>query len=434
MGTVITLDIEGASLTYSKNHTGPDHGMLFQDRDRKPTLSDQINYDYFDENNQDPTEMEMSFCRTLKELSPRLELLGYTLDYIEFEYSALVNRSIHEAATIEDEGNMPKDYLSFSDFKKFVSTHTVRSLADGYIAGDDEKKLQGRFFNDPRIIKIPGYDPYENGGYSERSFFMGLISVLHPYSILRLLAENKSNLDSNVIWQYGPLVDAGWADLNEFIPNARRHQTFLIATEGSSDAHILKKALSILLPDIEDFFRFIDVSESHPFSGTGSLTKFAEGLVKIDVQNQVVVLFDNDAEGVDAYGKMQKFTLPSNMQIITLPNMAEFNAFPAQGPNGIIPSNINGRAASIECYLDLNLKDKPPAKVVWTNLKHPPDIYQGALEHKETYTREFLKQTAATVSEGNYDLSKLRFVLDHLVSTCSSIAARHNSSHIEKIE
>ena len=34
-------------------------------------------------------------------------------------------------------------------------------------------------------------------------------------------------------------------------------------------------------PGIADFFRFIDVSGSHPFSGTGNLVKFAEGLAKI---------------------------------------------------------------------------------------------------------------------------------------------------------
>jgi hypothetical protein len=34
----------------------------------------------------------------------------------------------------------------------------------------------------------------------------------------------------------------------------------------SSDVHILKHALALLRPRIADFFRFIDVSESHPFS------------------------------------------------------------------------------------------------------------------------------------------------------------------------
>jgi hypothetical protein len=83
------------------------------------------------------------------------------------------------------------------------------------------------------------------------------------------------------------LVDAGWADESEFIPGARRSRTFLVATEGSSDAHILKHALALLAPEIEDFFRFIDVTERHPFPGTGT-AEVRRGLAKIDVQNQII--------------------------------------------------------------------------------------------------------------------------------------------------
>jgi hypothetical protein len=104
------------------------------------------------------------------------------------------------------------------------------------------------------------------------------VGILDPYSVLRLLAEAKANEDAPVVWQYGPLVQAGWTTEREFVPHARPSETFLIATEGSSDVHILKHALALLRPGIADFFRFIDVSESHPFSNTANLVKFAEGL------------------------------------------------------------------------------------------------------------------------------------------------------------
>ena len=91
-------------------------------------------------------------------------------------------------------------------------------------------------------------------------------------------------------------------------------QTFLVATEGSSDTNILRHAFAMLRPEIGDFFRFIDVSERHPFPGTGNLLKFAEGLVKIDVHNQLVFLFDNDAEGFDAYQRLSALSLPQNMR------------------------------------------------------------------------------------------------------------------------
>ncbi|MEE4208299.1 MAG: hypothetical protein V2I43_03415, partial [Parvularcula sp.] len=81
-------------------------------------------------------------------------------------------------------------------------------------------------------------------------------------------------------------------------------QKSLIATEGASDARIIKRALEILRPDVADFFNFVDMDERHHFWGTGNLVKFAEGLLRIDVQNKVLFLLDNDAEGVDAHRKL----------------------------------------------------------------------------------------------------------------------------------
>ena len=155
--------------------------------------------------------------------------------------------------------------------------------------------------------RLPGFSPYDQQAYSERSYFGTLVGIIHPYSLLRVLAGNSENLGAEVVWQYGPLVENGYASESEFVPAARRTQTFLVATEGSSDAHVLKHAFSLLRPEVADFFRFIDVSERHPFPGTGNLLKFAEGLAKIDVQNQLVFLFDNDAEGYDAYQRLSSF-------------------------------------------------------------------------------------------------------------------------------
>ena len=121
--------------------------------------------------------------------------------------------------------------------------------------------------------------------------------------------------------------------------------------------------------------------------------KFAEGLLRIDIQNQVLFLLDNDAEGVDAYRKLQHLNLSSNMRSMLLPDMEEFRNFLARGPEGVSACDINGRAAAIECYLDLNLSGYAPAQVLWSNYKKEIDAWQGALEHKESYMRHFLEQT-----------------------------------------
>lgn len=426
MGTEITLDVGGLSLTYSKNARGIDHGSLFQEQDRKKLRSEQIDYDYFPEQGEDYDAMEMALSRPLRDVVPRIELLGFTLDRVKREYEGSADAWREEKRAIADyEDSEPViDLMSFKEFLEFSTRHPLCSLDDTFISGSDaerETRVQGRFADDAIKNRLLHFSPYDNHAYSERSYFGNLINVMHPYSILRLLAECPTNLDAEVVWQYGPLVENGWAKEGEFIAGARRTETFLIATEGSSDAHVLRHAFALLWPEIADFFRFIDVSEGHPFSGTGNLLKFAEGLAKIDVHNQVVFLFDNDAEGFGAYQRLSRLSLPPNMRCTLLPELDELRAFPARGPEGMHEVDINQRAAAIECYLDLEAGGYPPAKVIWTNYKKELDTYQGALEYKEIYIKEFLKQTRETLSGGTYDTKKIKRVLDALVFQCCSI-------------
>jgi hypothetical protein len=132
---------------------------------------------------------------------------------------------------------------------------------------------------------------------------------------------------------------------------------------------------------------------------------------------------------VIAYRKLQALKLPDNMQAMLLPELEEFRSFPARGPEGVSASDINGRAAAIECYLDLNLSEYPPARVVWSNYKKDIDAWHGALEHKESYMRHFLEQTGERLSP-KYDTSKLAKLLDALIAEASllSIANRQTES------
>ena len=102
--------------------------------------------------------------------------------------------------------------------------------------------------------------------------------------------------------------------------------------------------------------------------------------------------------------------------------MEAFRAFPAQGPEGLRKADINRRAAAIECYLDLNIGDYKSPKVLWTNYKKTLGVYQGVLAHKESYVKEFLKQTPETIADGSYDLSRIEGALDLLIAECTAIA------------
>ena len=110
------------------------------------------------------------------------------------------------------------------------------------------------------------------------------------------------------------------------------------------------------------------------------------------------------------------------MRAMMLPELEAFRAFPAKGPEGVHPADINRRAAAIECYLDLRLEGYPPAQVVWTNYKRELATYHGALEHKDAYTKAFLKQRPEALAAGRYDVSKIRAVLDAIIAECTAIA------------
>ena len=295
---------------------------------------------------------------------------------------------------------------------------------------EGKRRTKGRFSDNTITGRVPTTDAYDVDGYSERSYFGSLIGFLHPYNVLRLLAENERNLHADLEWRYGPLVCNDWAEEGEFVPEVRRSQTFLIATEGKSDTRIIKHAVSLLRPEIADFFRFVDVGKGYPFTGTGNLLLFAQGLAKIDVHNQILFVLDNDAEGVSAYRRISELALPANMRAATLPELARFENFRSRGPGGTGPADINGRAAAIECYLDLTAERKSPAEVVWSADKKDLDYCQGKLVNKGAYTKTFLKR--ASMIKG-YDMSGLMAVLDMIFAECRAIAETGYSNRINAL-
>lgn len=150
MGTEITLDFEGLSLSYSKNYRGIDHGALFQEGDRKPVRSEQIDYDYFREHGEDPRPMEMAFTRPLRTVIPRLDLLGYTLANAQAAYDRWVRTWKDDQEHLRDvaPGSPHVDPLSFAEFVAFVGKHPVYELDDSFVDYDDQKREgvpKGRF-------------------------------------------------------------------------------------------------------------------------------------------------------------------------------------------------------------------------------------------------------------------------------------------------
>ena len=416
MGTEISLDIGGVAVVWSKNSMGIDHGSLFQPEDRK-----RIPEPDRDESDSIDPDFEMGFQRSLGSTKRRLELLGYTMGAVRKHYERAVAECREERANMRDSGyehGLSTEFMSFEEALAFVAENPIDELRNTYLPRSEASPSEtiGRFHNEKRMTLLPFFKEHETG-YSERDHFVGSLGFMPPYSVLRLLAEVPENCPQDLTWLYGPLAENGWAQASDFVPEARRIEKYLIATEGTSDIHILKRAIDILRPELSDFFRFIDVSERHPFSGAGNLVKFAEGLAKIDVHNKVLFLLDNDAEGRQAHQSILEMRLPSNMRAMTLPDHPSFEQIITLGPAGEAIANINGKAVAIECFLDLEQQDSPEPRVRWTTYKERLGVYQGELIEKARYAKIFKKSENL-----NYDYSKLELLLEQILQECCQVA------------
>lgn len=420
MGTSIELYLGDVSLSYSKNHMGIDYGFLFQDGDLKRRKSKSIDYEYYEENPDEKYELDEAeevFSRTLSRVLPRLNLLGFTLEAARAEYQMVVAEAEEISRQIDVEGS-GKEYLTFEEFCNLACRYPLCELKGDYIEYDKpdrDRVSQWRFSADIGLFdRVPGYgdsDLY----WSEASYLSERVCILSAESMLQVFAQHEANAEVEVTWEFGPIVHAGWVQRDAFRAGARQTQKVLIATEGTSDSRIIRRALDVLRPDVADFFNFVDVDERHPFWGTGNLIKFAEGLLRIEVLNQVLFVFDNDAEGVDAFCKLKKLNPPANMRAMLLPNIEEFREFKTLGPEGLNISDINGRGAAIECYLDLRIGQYPPAQVTWSNFKKDIDAWHGVLDFKESYSKFFYQQSDLQLRDGNYDASKLLKLIDALI-------------------
>jgi hypothetical protein len=100
--------------------------------------------------------------------------------------------------------------------------------------------------------------------------------------------------------------------------------------------------------------------------------------------------------------------------LASLPELSEFGNFTTEDENGFKIENINGKAVSIEMFLDLNYKmDKKPIVRWGTNINPKMNQKQGVLVDKDRYSKTF--KELKTTEVGIYDTSKLKFLLSSLI-------------------
>jgi hypothetical protein len=404
---MITLGIGRMEIDWGKNNSTRDHSALF-----KPSDIKQIPYYYVDGDSDKPiVEMKEGYARKLSTIKMRLDLLGYDIQ----SSKSIFETTLHEHEDYGYEILLTFDiYYSALKSINIAEVDTIKFEIDGYENGYDF----GEYFRDcvlenPQIKDkiLNKYEDVDTGRRNPTSDLAQFLENLDPYVTLRILAENPNNSDFEVHWSLADLVENGWAKRDEIIKGLLPKNKLLIVTEGSSDSFVLRKAIDELYPDISDFFDFVDMKENYPFTGTGSLYNFCMGLCRINIQNNIMVIFDNDTAGVEKYNLASTLIKPLNFLITKLPDHSDFSNIQTLGPQGYAFDDINGKAVAIECFLDFNSVLRTQC-VRWTAYNKNQKQYQGELENKDDYVRAF-KQ--CNLTNGSYDTQKLKFLVEFLI-------------------
>ena len=415
MDSLLYLGINKMEIDWGKNNAINDFYELFQEHD----FEQDIPYYYLNNSNEVIIQYNKGAKKQLKDIKQRLDLLGYDLKNVENKFYDNIKE--HNYYTKEDLGF---DFKSFMDFIKSIEIEKVDNISNeienvdnGYEFGDyfrqcicEENEISIKI---RKIIKNPSYSVY------------GFFENLDPYIILRLLAENERNLEFYVEWRYNDSINNEWIEKKNELRSLDNKNKITIVTEGTTDSFIIRKTIKELYPHISDFFLFIDMKENYPFTGVGNLKNFCNGLSKINIQNNIIVLFDNDVAGREIYNSLTKIDKPRNLLYCILPEYSEFNDFDTLGPYGNKKENINGKAVSIECFLDFSTICQK-AIVRWKNYNEKMKEYQGALEKKESYTRYFKK---ANLLNGSYDCTKLKYLIDYIINKWINRSPQHYTNN-----
>lgn len=158
----------------------------------------------------------------------------------------------------------------------------------------------------------------------------------------------------------------------------------IVITEGSSDARWLRCSLEKALPEIAQYFEFLDFAGYKPPGGTDRVVSLTKGMAAAGVMNRIVAVLDNDTAGNEAAEQLAQVKLPPHAAVVTLPAFEYANRCPTIGTEGPSTADVNGRATSIEFMFGdeiLRNSDGSFFPVRWHSYNERIDAHQGRLEN-----------------------------------------------------
>ena len=190
----------------------------------------------------------------------------------------------------------------------------------------------------------------------------GFPGCLDPRFALRLMTEALETED--VVYDLSYLYLGEYVDLTDPIIEIaisllshedRIARRVVVLTEGSTDTWVLQRSMRLLVPDIADFFSFMDFEGARVEGGAAALASIVKAFVATGIENRVLALFDNDTAGLAALRRLGSIKFPKNILALQYPPLWLASDYPTLGPNGLTSMDVNRMACSLELYLGIDV-------------------------------------------------------------------------------
>lgn len=350
-------------------------------------------------------EKYYKYHRPLRDIIPHLDLMGHTLEAVEKVLKKEINPDITNQQFIEILKLLNfEEYIYKGDYDRDLGDYCGWVIGE-YIADNPEALKKTKELTDY-------YNKQLNEGEHEDEWYPIEVN-LNPFLIMRLLGEIEEYADEEIIWDFTQLLNGGYVDESEINLDGVCRK-YWILTEGKTDRFIIKTAMEFFQPELSRYFNYID-SDDHPFGGTKELGKFLKGLRDIEYSKPVIALLDNDTIGNKELDGIQQSDMPKHFTAEVLPHLKLMESYPADGPTGVNNVDINGKAVTIECFLDLDINGKKPP-IKWTSWENDIQQYQGQYtpDIKGRLIQKF--KNAASNNFTNYDTDRLEILINFIIS------------------
>jgi len=346
----------------------------------------------------DEIETVILYQSTAEKIAQRLDIMGFTLVCAKQDFERALGEKLLDIPPPEEgeEDVFAKDRKQFEKMTFEDYAENLRSIISRRIPqapwGDSER---GDLSDTERyIVEANYYQEHLLMGFfcSDTRFFIRLAcSLVSPDAIVE---QNLTEVAYAGYYQIeDPIAENALKALTgDYSANAK----IILLTEGSSDATILREALSVLYPHLAEFYVFFDFDASRAAGGASQLVSVIKAFVAAGISNRVVALFDNDTAEREAVRSLERVQLPRSVALLHYPNLERLRSYPTIGPTGTAPFDVNGLAGSIELYLgeDVIASIGMECPVQWRGYSEGIGAYQGEVMHKGALQDAFWKRSA----------------------------------------